>query len=1371
MLILDNQIAAQEGGTFAVLASVLVLFPMIAYGAAVDLAWDPNTESDLAGYKIHYGTASGAYSHSVDVGSEEAAAGRNPACGAPYDPFKTACCEYKLELAPGTYYLSATAYDEDENESAYSEELVHTIAIPNHNPTTPSIPDSHSSGYTQTNYTFSTTASDPDGDALQYRFDWGGGDFSDWGAASQNHSWSSAGDFCVKAQAKDSKGALSSWSDCKIISIIEKTYTIAASAGANGSISPSGIVVVSYGMNRTFAITAGTNYHVEDVRVNGVSVGAVTSYTFTNVTRNHTIQASFAINTHTITATAGANGSISPSGTVMVNHGSSRTFTISAGTNYHVEDVRVNGVSVGAVTSYTFTNVTRGHEIQASFAINSHTIMATAGANGNISPSGDITVNHGSSRTFTISAATNYHVQDVLVNGDSVGAVTSYTFTNVTRSHEIQASFAIDKHSPVADAGANQAVYVSDMVHLDGSSSSDVDGDELNFKWSFISKPDGSSAVLSNTTAVNPTFVVDVAGSYIVQLIVNDGTTDSQPDTVIISTENSPPAADAGANQAVYVSDMVHLDGSSSSDVDGDELNFKWSFISKPDGSSAVLSNTTAVNPTFVVDVAGSYIVQLIVNDGTADSQPDRVIISTENSPPVAEAGADQAVWVTDTVHLDGSSSNDADGDALSFKWSFTSKPDGSSADLSNAAEVNPTFVVDVAGSYIVQLIVNDGTNDSQPDTVIISTENSAPVAEAGTDQAVYVSDRVHLDGSSSNDADGDALSFKWSFTSKPEGSSAALSNATAVNPTFVVDVAGSYIAQLIVNDGSVDSHPDTVIISTESSSPTADAGEDQTVEEGDLVVLDGLNSTDPNGKITSCSWEQTGGTKVNLSHSDEAEATFTAPTVGTEPEMLTFKLTVIDEENLQDIDTCSVYVNKKPVTDSDADGVPDDEDDFPYDPDEWLDTDGDGEGNNADTDDDNDGMPDTWESKYGLDPLKDDAADDPDGDGVSNIDEYNLGTKPNKNEGNFEPYPPALIAPDDHETVSLTPELKTDKYYDPDINDVHSQTRWQIKRAEDENIVFDVNTDSSLTAMTVPKLILEYDTKYIWQVKFIDNHGGASDWSKPGYFTTEFSEEDSDGNGILDHQEVDDTVDLDKDGVADREQSDIKCIVAESGKAQIGVSIRNAENVDSILFMEIEEPDDNLILNSKGAKPRFVEFGLLHFKLLMNAPGQETVVTIHLSRAAFKKGNLYKYDPVNSEWLDYSDYADFSRNREKVYLTLKDGGFGDADGIENGIIVDPLAFGSDSDPNSGSDSFVENIGDSLKSGAGCFISAATTSRPSDRQALSLYREFRGAELSVVFILMVLGYVGTEIFLRLRQKRGVEAKRIARIAMGGKDET
>lgn len=168
------------------------------------------------------------------------------------------------------------------------------------------------------------------------------------------------------------------------------------------------------------------------------------------------------------------------------------------------------------------------------------------------------------------------------------------------------------------------------------------------------------------------------------------------------------------------------LDGSGSSDVDGDPLTFQWSLTTVPAGSAATLSDPTAVMPTFVADLPGMYVAQLIVNDGTEDSLPDTVVIDTENLRPVAEAGSNQNVQVDDTVQLDGSSSSDADNDPLTFAWSLTTKPAGSNATLSDPTLVNPTFVADLPETYVVQLIVNDGTIDSVPDTIVINTPTGA---------------------------------------------------------------------------------------------------------------------------------------------------------------------------------------------------------------------------------------------------------------------------------------------------------------------------------------------------------------------------------------------------------------------------------------------------------------------------------------------------------------------------------------------------------------------------------------------------------------------------------------------------------------------
>jgi hypothetical protein len=110
----------------------------------------------------------------------------------------------------------------------------------------------------------------------------------------------------------------------------------------------------------------------------------------------------------------------------------------------------------------------------------------------------------------------------------------------------------------------------------------------------------------------------------------------------------------------------------------------------------------------------------------------------TKNSRPVAHAGSDQAVFVGQTVQLDGSASSDADKDPLSYQWSLTAIPTGSTAFLSSASAVNPSFVADRAGTYVAQLIVNDGTVDSAPDTVTIAVTNRKPIAEAGPNQEIF---------------------------------------------------------------------------------------------------------------------------------------------------------------------------------------------------------------------------------------------------------------------------------------------------------------------------------------------------------------------------------------------------------------------------------------------------------------------------------------------------------------------------------------------------------------------------------------------------------------------------------------------------------
>ncbi|NOT44078.1 MAG: hypothetical protein HOP14_05680, partial [Acidobacteria bacterium] len=452
--------------------------------------------------------------------------------------------------------------------------------------------------------------------------------------------------------------------------------------------------------------------------------------------------------------------------------------------------------------------------------------------------------------------------------GDPASASTTATFSapgvytlrltasdgDVTAFDEVLVEVDEPNAPPVADAGVGQRVSPGDVVQLDGSGSSDADGDPLTFAWRLVSAPNGSAAVLGNATTVAPTLTTDLPGDYVVELVVNDGMADSAPDQVIVSTVNTAPVADAGADATALVGSLVALSGAGSSDPDGNAIDYSWQFVSRPAGSGAALAGSSSVTPSFTPDVAGDYIIRLTVTDGFL-ADDDEVTVSTRNTAPVADAGADDTVLVGDVVILNGSASSDVDGDPLTFSWSLTVPP-GSTAALDDPALVSPRFTVDVPGAYVAQLIVNDGALDSAPDTVMLTTDNTPPVARAGADQAVNAGDLVLLDGSASSDADGDALTFAWSFTSVPDGSVAVLAGAQTSGPSFTADLPGLYVAQLIVNDGTANSLADTVEITSGNVAPVADAGDDQSgVPTGTPVVLNGLDSADADGHGLTYRW------------------------------------------------------------------------------------------------------------------------------------------------------------------------------------------------------------------------------------------------------------------------------------------------------------------------------------------------------------------------------------------------------------------------------------------------------------------------------------------------------------------------------------
>lgn len=303
-----------------------------------------------------------------------------------------------------------------------------------------------------------------------------------------------------------------------------------------------------------------------------------------------------------------------------------------------------------------------------------------------------------------------------------------------------------------------------------------------------------------------------------------------------------PPVANAGPDQTLEFGGAVTLNASgSSSPRAGATLSYTWMLASKPAGSAAELSSTSVANPTFTADVPGTYEADLVVNDGTASSSHDRVIITATNPNPVAVATPQHNVLIGAVVSLDGSASLPPTGgaaSALGYRWTLTSKPAGSLATIAGALNPTASIFTDAVGTYTATLVVTYQDKTSAPRLVTITAtrSNTAPVARAGGPYTVERGQTLRLDGTGSSDADGNTLSYRWYLFSPgtsgpiallmPAASALthenAIQGANTATPTIKPDAVGNWSVYLQVYDGTSLSSTSSATITVTKRAETA---------------------------------------------------------------------------------------------------------------------------------------------------------------------------------------------------------------------------------------------------------------------------------------------------------------------------------------------------------------------------------------------------------------------------------------------------------------------------------------------------------------------------------------------------------------------
>ena len=520
-----------------------------------------------------------------------------------------------------------------------------------------------------------------------------------------------------------------------------------------------------------------------------------------------------------------------------------------------------------------------------------------------------------------------------------------------------------DNQPPIAVAGNDVTVVQGETVALNGSGSDDTDVSEIYGSLTYLwIAPAGIT--LSNNTEKRPTFTapsVPDTTDFVFSLVVNDGEFDSDLDTVAItvtgnvapeayftfSNEKQPDVVVEGEEVTLdwnFTADTTEYDNTEHSyDFNNDQLSIQWMV----DPVSIDLSTYTAGQPRFyapaVTDEEGTLpvTVTLIINDGSLSDTAKVVIPVLNNDKPNANAGSDKEEYEDVTVVLNGSASQDPTDVStvlgpLNYAWTAPS-----SITLSDVAASNPTFtapVVTDTTNFEFVLVVNDGELDSEEDTVVVTMiGNQAPEADAGMDQTIHVPAptllnslgidvTVALDGSGSTDNNDDELSYLWTIE---QGEGITLSGSSISNPAFIIPNSVEvdtfeFLLKVTDEHGLFDISDSTVaIFIAQNDSATADAGEDQTVDQGIEVTLDGqgFDDTDVSNLLGSLTYNWTTPSGIVLSSSTAQSPSFTAPDE-IDATSYIFYLVVNDGEYSSSPDSVTVTVlpNKPPVVNAGSD-------------------------------------------------------------------------------------------------------------------------------------------------------------------------------------------------------------------------------------------------------------------------------------------------------------------------------------------------------------------------------------------------------------------------------------------------------------------
>ncbi|MEW8005072.1 MAG: PKD domain-containing protein [Candidatus Thiodiazotropha sp.] len=575
---------------------------------------------------------------------------------------------------------------------------------------------------------------------------------------------------------------------------------------------------------------------------------------------------------------------------------------------------------------------------------------------------------------------------------DQRGLIARNTITlNIIRQVDLPANIL-----PQANAGVDHVSTSHSYIVVDGSNSIDPDGEIVSYSWEVIDTPESVVYVTNfrgdTTYPTNYAVSVNAPGDYTIRLTVTDDRGGVATDDVVITLEppantGAVPNANAGNDMSIFPyyfnhGDSRSLSGGASLDSDGYIASYYWQQISGP---KIDLTNPTSANTSFSAHLIQEFVnyrflLTVTDNQGNRDDDEMNWGIGYSNTLPRPSLVQRDLIGLSGaTLKLDGSGSYDEDNYIQTFNWTQTNGLDVVFLDYSAEPLIQLPMLDPATGVARVKIGLTVTDLDGAESVIIdeeyfwaLHPDYQAGTIYAGADLIVQSGDQVELLGESLEPEECNPISgcvdyselMRWMQLDGPEiinpvssGWSYSFVAPDVAERTTLVLVMAKVVTQGQFGRIVLDADPVRVNVLPSGQGLTADTGPDQQAMEKSLVTLDGSESFDPHGTIEHYRWEQLSGPDALLMNPKGSITQVYLPALAAQTDLL-FQLTVINDWGMEVTDTVRVAVTPD-LTDGDidGDGVSDDNDSFPDNPNEAYDFDDDGVGDVGDPDRDGDGV------------------------------------------------------------------------------------------------------------------------------------------------------------------------------------------------------------------------------------------------------------------------------------------------------------------------------------------------------------------------------------------------------------------------------